>query len=59
MVPLLVERRRSECRHPIVARVQRLDDPLDCAALAGCVRTLEDHQQRRPELARAHLSAEM
>jgi hypothetical protein len=58
VVPLLVVRRRRELRHPRVPRVELVDQPLDGAALAGGVPALEQHQQRRADLAAADLTAE-
>jgi hypothetical protein len=58
-VPLLVERRLGERRHPVVPWIERLDEALDGAALAGRIAPLEDEQDSRAELARAHLAADV
>ena len=58
-VALLVERRLGERRHPVVPGVERVDEALDGAALAGRVAALEHEQQSRAELARAHLAADV
>ena len=58
VVPLLVVRGRGELRHPHVPWVQRCDQALDRAALAGGVPALEDHAQWRTDAVLAELAAE-
>ena len=53
----LVRCRRGERGHVDVAGVERFDQPLDRAALAGGVPTLEDDAHRRAELPLPELSA--
>ena len=56
---LLVERRLGERRHPVVPRIERLDETLDGTTLAGGVAPLEHEQESRTELARAHLASDV
>src|SRR5256884_5730715 len=58
MMPLLVVGRRGELGDPDVPRIQRADEALDAAALAGGVPALEHHAQRRPDPVVADLAAE-
>ena len=58
VVALLVVRRRGERLHAHVARVERSDEPLDRAALAGGVPALEQHAQRRADPLVADQAAE-
>ena len=58
-VALLVERGLGEGRHPVMPRVERLDEALDGAALSGGVAALEHEQDARAELARAHLATDV
>ena len=51
VVALLVERRRGELGDADVTGVHPRDEPLDRAALAGRVPTLEEDQTRWPEAA--------
>ena len=57
VVPQLVGRRRGERGDVHVAGVERLDQPLDGAALAGGVPALEDDAHRRAEVAVVELTA--
>jgi hypothetical protein len=50
VVAFLVVAGRAELGDPDVPRVERRDEPLDRASLAGGVPPLEDHAERRPEL---------
>jgi hypothetical protein len=49
VMAFLVVGRRGELGHPDVPRVERRDQPFDCATLAGRVPPLEDHANRRSE----------